>query len=188
MRQHHIKSSETSKFAFKWDGPGIILDLPSNSDDNEPWHGWVLDLKKRRVTSVPIHDLKTLHLREESKHDAVAKSIEDLQEDAGDWDDVSRNIRCRSPTIPTASADRYDVETLFIGGDDSHVPLAETSTDCRVIDLDGPVDNDRRNLLIETRASKRKQAWCTSDPPQDLSKMPTTSEASRTEDWPNTCS
>ena len=61
MRNNGSGPDQTGKFVPKWIGPAIVLELPTNSDD-EPLCAKVLDLAHSRCRTVAVKDLKPYNL------------------------------------------------------------------------------------------------------------------------------
>lgn len=65
LRRHTVPSAEIPKFSRKWDGPAIIIKLPTSTETGEPKFAVVLDVEHAKCRSVAIQDLKPFNTRED---------------------------------------------------------------------------------------------------------------------------
>lgn len=142
LKQHYIRSSQVSKFAYKWDGPAIVIKLPSHSDENEPWYAVVLDLKNSQCWSVPIQDMKPFHSRERTEDSEIAEAIADAQAI------TSNPSECEPYSCPEDIPDVYA---------DCH-PSAREDPPIQVINLDKSGYGTSTNKANHTQATRRKQS------------------------------
>lgn len=181
FRVHTTGHNQASKFAYKWDGPAIILKLPG-LEENQPRYAILLDLKNSQCRSIALNHIKPYigrqSYRETPPHDSNGDTSESEPDSPNeDLHKDESHIQDNTPQV------RFDLSPEPSGNEllaDYSRPL-----DNMVLDMDTYSDTSRPITQHNTApeiANRRKQTLPRIDPPR-MEYRPPTSTVNNHRDW-----
>lgn len=180
MRQH--VASQPTKFAYKWDGPAVVLKLPGGEED--PNHVILLDLKNSCIKSVGIQHIKPYILREEAPHGRIAETVAKIAANSAqkqqENDSTSRQLFCDSPAYDIDMSPYTQTNSTAQSVPTEHaIPVPQN--DPVIINMDVSNPEERRPPVFTVQTRRKQPLPIIS--PAHYDEMPLVQAIDANQDW-----